>query len=443
MRIALVAQPMDYLVPPVEGGSSIAAWIYNVAQRLSKQAEVRVYASHGPAWTHHCLSHEGVTYQYFPEFPQSVLLKAQRLPYKVHRLARQKFPSIRWQPFTLPSYATEHVGYGLFVARALKKYPADVVHVINFTQLIPIIRRLNPHTSIVLNMHCEWLSQLDRTIMGKRLRQADAMIGCSTHITQEVQDAFPWAASRCFTVWNAVDPEIFHPSDTPASGKEQKLLFIGRISPEKGVHTLIKAFIEHIAPRFPDLKLYLIGSEHMVPAVDTIVEIADDPHVRALKRFYDNTPYFIHLQRMIPASLKERIIFTGGLSHKEIPDLLRQATLLVNPSLSESFGISLIEAMACEVPVVATRVGGMTDIVQNERNGLLVPPESPNDLASAIIRLLEQPELRQKLGKQGRTDVLNRFTWKHTVDRLLSVYQHIQQAHAPSQVPLASIKQCT
>jgi len=100
----------------------------------------------------------------------------------------------------------------------------------------------------------------------------------------------------------------------------------------------------------------------------------------------------------------------------------RNAHILINPSLSESFGMSLVEAMASEIPVVATRVGGMVNVVGNGETGLLVESDDKDDLARAIMRLIEDPALMLRMGKSGRQRVLDKFSWEQVSASLLANY---------------------
>ncbi|MGH2574346.1 MAG: glycosyltransferase, partial [Ignavibacteria bacterium] len=105
--------------------------------------------------------------------------------------------------------------------------------------------------------------------------------------------------------------------------------------------------------------------------------------------------------------LNNVIIFTGF--RKDIPRILNAVDILAFPSHEESFGVTLLEAMAMEIPVVASNTAGVPDIVTNGKTGILIPPKNPIALANALIGLAENSELRMKLGKEGRRRVENFF----------------------------------
>ena len=126
-----------------------------------------------------------------------------------------------------------------------------------------------------------------------------------------------------------------------------------------------------------------------------------------------------HLERAAGAELGRRIIFEGRVDHDQTAAAYRRAGLLVNPSLSESFGMTLVEAMMHGVPVVATRIGGMPYIVNDEETGLVVPAGDPQSLAAAICRVLSDRQMATRMGDAGRRRALERFSWDRTAETLM------------------------
>jgi glycosyltransferase involved in cell wall biosynthesis len=117
------------------------------------------------------------------------------------------------------------------------------------------------------------------------------------------------------------------------------------------------------------------------------------------------------------------IIFMDPVPADMYPSLLASCDIFVLASLSESWGISVAEALAMEKPVVASRIKGVTDIIHNEKTGLLFEPGNVQSLANAIIQLLSDDKLGKRLGKEGRRFVLSNFDWSLLTDRFIDLYE--------------------
>ncbi len=409
MKIAFVSQPIDIVTRP--SPNSIGIWTSEVAHRMAKTNDVIIFARSRNRRIYSTRNEEPAI-RFKLALSNSLLMRISRkLPW---------LSSIRRPFFSSPLYNLE---YALQVALDLQQQRCDIVHVQNLSHFVPIIRAFNPNVKIVLHMHCEWLTQFDHRMIEQRIKKADLILGCSDYITHSIQDHFPAYASNCQTIYNGVDPKEFSGTvSTRDVSQPKKLLLVGRVSPEKGVHTLVEAFSE-VARQFPDVNLEIIGPLGPVP-IEYIVQLSDDPYIRRLDRFYQSS-YFRTIREMIPPDLIDRVNFPGFVKHADLVERYRSADILINPSLSESFGMSLIEAMACEVPVVATRVGGMQDVVLDGQTGILVEPENPKELASAISRLLSDPSLRSEMGKAGKMRVVNQFSWETITSTLMSEYQNL------------------
>jgi len=348
------------------------------------------------------------------------------IPVRYDALVARLFPG---RDEGVPSFArtTTHGLYASAAALDMRRSGVDVVHAINFSQFVPVLRRLAPRTRIVLNMVCEWLSQLDPGLVEPRIRNADVVMSCSDHITNLVRSRFPGVPITFRTVGNGIDPVAMAPIVPPATPREPRILFVGRVSPEKGVHTLVEAMSE-VVRRIPNAKLDVLGGRSQL-ARGYLVDLSDDPHVRNLGRFYrgdDRGVYARELAAAVAAAgLQRCVTFHDAVPYEEVTRFYRQAAVVVNPSLSESFGRSLIEAMAYAVPVVATRVGGMPEIIDHGREGFLVPPEDAAALADAIVRILADPAAAAQLGRAGRKRVEERYTWDVVAADATAVYREI------------------
>jgi glycosyltransferase involved in cell wall biosynthesis len=322
-----------------------------------------------------------------------------------------------------------YANYISCVARDIRRRKCDIVHIFNYSQFVSVVRRHNPKVKIVLHMQCDWLAQLDYSMIEQHLREVDLIIGCSDHVTDAVRQRFPMFADRCCTIFNGCD---FAEDDLETTNgaidvepTEKRLLFVGRVSPEKGVHVLLKAFpkiIEHC----PNTTLDIVGGVAGAP-YEYMVLVSDDDKVRQLAVYYDKwlhqENYQAHLQEMVPAHLASRINFAGTVPHSQTSRYYRDTDILINPSLTEAFGMSLVEAMRYQKPVVATYVGGMKEVVDEGKTGLLVEADNPDALADAIISLLKNEDLCRAMGEAGRKRSLERFTWDRIAANLLNQYR--------------------
>lgn len=123
--------------------------------------------------------------------------------------------------------------------------------------------------------------------------------------------------------------------------------------------------------------------------------------------------------------IESETVFTGFISPAEIPFYQNMLDITVFPSLSESFGVSVVEAMACGKPVIVTNVGGLPEVVENNITGLIVPPENAEKLAEAMETLLKDKQLRIKFGKQGRQRAEKLYNFENNLDSMIRIYEEL------------------
>ena len=184
-----------------------------------------------------------------------------------------------------------------------------------------------------------------------------------------------------------IDPDRY---ETLGERKGNRLLFIGRLAAVKGVPVLLRALKKAREPR-PDLHLTLIG---------------DGPERRDLEA------------EAAALGLADAITFAGYCSQSEVADALRETDCLVLPSFAEGVPVVLMEAMAARVPVVATLVGGVSELVKDGESGRLVPPGNPDIFAEAILQVLADEDTRRRMGEAGRKKVVEEFDIREEAKRL-------------------------
>jgi D-inositol-3-phosphate glycosyltransferase len=222
-----------------------------------------------------------------------------------------------------------------------------------------------------------------------------------------------------------VDPVVFHPIRTADAREklgrdqcERLILFVGRIEQIKGIDVLLRA-LGLLFRRHPELRgdvcLLVVGG-----ALDPGDDAPETEKIIELRRL-------VHEHRM-----EANVSFVGSRGQEELALYYAAADLCAVPSLTESFGLVALEAMACGTPVVGTRVGGLQTVIENGESGLLVPAGDDQALADAIADVLLDARLRMHLA-HGARDRAERFTWTRVGDRMVELYDRVL-ARAPEVV---------
>ena len=174
----------------------------------------------------------------------------------------------------------------------------------------------------------------------------------------------------------------------------------GFLRPIKGFHILLQAFGK-IVKIYPNTCLLVVG------------------------RFTQETYKRDMLQQISDIGIRRQVVFTGYIPHREVLAWMREMDIFVFPSLHEGSPNALIEAMACELPLVASRVGGIVDIVEDNRNGLLVPADDADMLSQKLQRLIQDQELRKRLGKAAKQKVEDQFSPTQETKIWLDIYHRV------------------
>jgi glycosyltransferase involved in cell wall biosynthesis len=200
----------------------------------------------------------------------------------------------------------------------------------------------------------------------------------------------------------AIPRESDYRSDFPVRSEFQidrrapLIAVVSRLVRTKGLEGFLEAAVA-VTTRFPSARFLIVG------------DACAEPERR------------VELEKQTAAlNLNGRVIFTGA--RNDVPQILREVDVSVLPSLSESFSNTLLESMAHGVPVIATRVGGNTEIITDGVNGLLVPPRDPAELAMAMNTLLEFPDLAQRLGQAARERVIREYSLERLLQRTEDLY---------------------
>ena len=230
---------------------------------------------------------------------------------------------------------------------------------------------------------------------------SDRVVAVSAHLQSYLVEEMGVPSSKVTVISPGIDTELYK----PAPGKERVraelgipagVPVIGMIAflrRDKGQWVLIEA-APTILSRFPEARFLLVGSG------------GDEQKLRNSVR---------------ERGMEERFIFTGYRT--DIPRLLTAIDFVAAPSLREGLGVSILEAMAAEKPVVASGVGGILEVVSDGENGLLAPPGNATALAETLLSLLTDPGRAKKMGEAGRKMVEQRYSLDRAVDQTVALYQ--------------------
>ncbi len=372
---------------PVIGG--LETYAYNLAKGLVEAGhEVKVFTAHLP---------QTPTYENY----QGI---------HIHRFRAVARPfNFPFLPGLLQALSREHCD--IFHAHINSPMTVDITAIASQLTQIPLV--ITYHADALISdiagktpfFHV-WLDQAYRHARQRAANIAKQLIVTSPiyrNTSLFLQDYL----SKTTVIPATINPYFLKSQRSAAQAKESfgfssnnpLLLFVGRLVPYKGLQTLLRAF-HQIHRQNPAVHLAIVGSGPLEPSLrkmSTSLEILNAVH------------------------------FLGVLPRQRLRDAYTASDIFVLPSQSrsEAFGIAQLEAMAQEKPVVATTVGGIPYVVQNEKTGLLVPPMNEEALKQALLRLIADPALCKRFGHAGRKHVVNNFTRGPTTQKLENVYYQI------------------
>lgn len=241
----------------------------------------------------------------------------------------------------------------------------------------------------------------DRALGVKPFRAASLVIAVSSVELEWMRPLIP-ENTRTVVIPNGIELRRFAGGGDGRAFREKHhvhgplLLFTGRLAVNKRLESVIR-LMPDLIKEFPDLTFVAVGEDHGMLA-----------------------PWRALASKL---GVEKRVLFLGHLSAEELVEAYRACDAYVLPSDYEAFGIVLLEAMACGKPCVATKVGGVSDIISDRKTGLLVPYGDAGALRSAIVSLLGEGALRRELGAAAKASVGERFDWDSVVTRTEGEYK--------------------
>lgn len=293
----------------------------------------------------------------------------------------------------------EQVQIGQRVAAIKRRFAPELIHLnaLNPSAWYHLHSGVAYGSPLLVSLHAEWPGDSigPETLFGRILRSADWVVCCSSFLRREFCRLVPELASRLSVVYGGLDAPAA--VSAPPRTDAPRLLCLGRIAEEKGFDIALRA-MPKILRRFPAAHLVVAGDG---PARSDLEALARE------------------------LGLGDAVDFLGWVPPQEVPELMKQITLVAVPSRQEAFGLTALEAAMMARPVVAARVGGLPEIVAHGHTGLLVEAEDAGELAGAIMSLLGDSGRMAEMGRSARDRAAKLFSWESYIDAYDSLYSHL------------------
>ncbi|WP_314326854.1 glycosyltransferase [Fusobacterium pseudoperiodonticum] len=247
-------------------------------------------------------------------------------------------------------------------------------------------------------------SKLKKRIIEKNLKNYTAIASTSYCMAEETKKYLENKSKEIFITPFGVDTEKFKNLNIEKKENEITIGIVKTLTEKYGIEYLIKAIKE----------------------LENILDIEINKKIRLL--IYGKGELKNKLEDLTKElQIEDKVIFKGYISNEDVPKALNEMDIFVVPSIldSESFGVAAVEAMACEIPVIASSVGGLKEVIVDKETGYLVPKKDHKEIAKYLKKLILDKNLRTSLGKNGRKRVLENYDWNSNVDYMIKIYREI------------------
>jgi len=250
------------------------------------------------------------------------------------------------------------------------------------------------------------------------VHQSWRVLCCSNYMADQVSKTFDVDRNKVKVIRNGVDTSRFDVKinyelvkQRYALPEEKLVLFVGRLVYEKGVHVLIGA-VPKVLATYPNAKFVIVGEGGMKESL---------------------------LGETWNFGVSHKVFFTGFVDRKTLITLYKVSDVAVFPSLYEPFGITALEAMAAQVPVVASDVGGLSEIVEHDKTGVKVYSNNSDSLAWGIIKVLTDPKYADSLRRSAYRKIVDEYNWNKISNEVIDVYRQTLASAPPKPVAMPKI----
>jgi len=317
---------------------------------------------------------------------------------KIDGIMVYRIPALDWIPIKHSNRITSGVNFipGMFI-NILKNY--DIIHFHEFELSFPFFS-LPIKKPKLIHLHGVDFNFLKKHYISQFMLKHLAHLYIS--ISKQMQKDLVTLGipeNKIAYLPNSIDTNLF----TPQKQKEDNLLlFVGRISPGKGLHILVKS-LQYLEE---SVRLAIIGP----PGWDV--------------NYYQNILRIIERENR---KGKHKIQYLGSMERTELVEWYQNASLFVLPSFAEGFPVTILEALSCETPIIATPVGGIPEIIKNHETGILVQPDD-HHLAEAIRYLLKNRDIRFRMGHEGRKLLMKEHSLEIATKKLCAIYKRLMES---------------
>ncbi len=250
---------------------------------------------------------------------------------------------------------------------------------------VPVIIRLHGSATYFAKELNRKIKNIDYWLENSSLKRADFVCSVSQYTAKQTQRAFNLPLNSVAVLYNFVEST---PPQVDQTRSNEKVVFSGTLTSKKGIISLIKAWRTVLTER-KDAQLHIYGKDVLSEANSLIRQT---------------------VCKEIEAIQKDSVYFHGHVPREEVLDALLQARLGVFPSYAESFGLAPAEAMAAACPTIYTERGCGGELVRDHKDGLLIDPDKPEQIAEAILRLLQDDSFATQLGTAGQDRIREKFS---------------------------------
>ena len=336
---------------------------------------------------------------------------------------------------THPLPKKSKIGYIMQLLKLVMKHRFDIIYTRNISRgVIGILIKKVWKSKLMLEINSisldEWRLVEEQSITEEKghssaqikflgylenyvIRKADAVIV----VTQGIEDYLINHGVDKNKVWvieNGANTELFKPirdnnilkglkNRLHITDDENVVVFVGNLAPWQGVEYLLRA-VPLIVEENPKTKFLIVGDGMMKEELESLTK---------------------------ELNIRHDVIFTGTVPYESVPEYMNLSDVCVAPFIrtrNESMGLSplkIYEYLACGTPVVASDIKGVGDLLESSNSGIPVIPDNPNELAKAIIKLLNDKQLREQMGKNGREMVVSNYSWENTAKKTMEVLESI------------------